>query len=123
MKEHKRSSLIFIQPSRDTPQQNYSAEVGFDVLSSQGRTIVHNAKVQRKFRYLLWREEFQAATKLDGLCEVELEGVKSSRYKHWNRENPKFAANLRTWGEAGVVTLFPKSRPLIILSPAQLSIA
>jgi hypothetical protein len=48
---------------------------------------------------------FQTATKLDGLCEIELEGVKSSHYKHWNGDNPKFAANLRTWGEAGVVKL------------------
>jgi hypothetical protein len=64
--------------------------VGFHVLFNQGRAIMHNAKVPRKCCYLLWREAFQTATKLEG-------------YKHWNGDNPKFAANLRTWGEAGVV--------------------
>jgi hypothetical protein len=51
---------------RDTPQRNYLAEVGFHVLSNQGRAIMHDAKVTSC--YLLWRKAFQTATKLDGLC-------------------------------------------------------
>jgi len=90
---------------RDTPQRNYLAEVGFHVISNRGRAIMHAAKVPKNYRYLLWREAFQTATKLDGLWEIELDGIKKSRYMHWNGINPKFVSNLRTWGEAGVVKI------------------
>ena len=30
---------------------------------------------------------------------------KKTTFEHWNNEIPKFAYHLRTWGEAGVVSL------------------
>ena len=47
-------------------------------------------------------------TKLDGLSVIEFQGKKAPRMVHYYKNNSsldvhKFAANLRLWGEAGVV--------------------
>ena len=63
------------------------------------------ANVPENIRYLLSNEAFMTATLLNGLVIVEINGRKATRYEHWDDQIPKFAANLRTWGEAGVVKL------------------
>lgn len=50
---------------------------------------------------------------LDGLHVIEVDGVKDTRYKHWCGANPAFVSNLRTWGEAGTVTVKSLATPKI----------
>ena len=61
------------------------------------------AHVPEPIRRLIWNEAFQAATLLDGLMVVDVNGVQKTRWEHWLGKLPKFTKYLRTWGEAGVV--------------------
>jgi len=98
---------------RNTPQRNHLAEISFHVLANRGRAMLENAGVPRAYRYLLWREAFKTATKLDSLVQVEVDGVTRSRHEHWYGKTPAFAKNLRIWGEAGAVTLKGRMNPKI----------
>ena len=82
-------------------------------IASRGREIMNDIQVPRKLRYILWREAFQTATQLDGLTIIEIDGIKNTRYVHWDGSNPVFTKNLRTWGKAGVAKLFNKRSPKI----------
>ena len=42
-------------------------------------------------------------TKLDWLQSVIIDDVTKTRIEHYGMQMPKFAKNLRTWGEAGTV--------------------
>jgi hypothetical protein len=86
-----------------TPQQNSQVEVGFAVIANRGRSLMAAAHVPEPIRRLIWNEAFQAATLLDGLMVVEVNGVQKTRWEHWLGDLPKFTKFLRTWGEAGVV--------------------
>ena len=48
-------------------------------------------------------EALKCATQLDGLRVVEIKGKKQTRDTHVHGKNPKWAMNMQTWGEAGVV--------------------
>jgi hypothetical protein len=74
---------------------------------------MNQAHVPLKWRYKLFSKAFKTATVLDGLHIIKLDGKKDTRYKHWCGSNPKFAKHLRTWGEAGTVSLKSKSTPKI----------
>jgi hypothetical protein len=64
------------------------------------------ANVPESVRYRIHSEAFRTATLLDGLVPIEIDGITKTRYEHWSdKGNPKFADHLRTWGEAGTVTL------------------
>jgi hypothetical protein len=117
LKERSESSdwkldIEFEFTARDTPQQNHLAELGFAVLANRGRALMHRANVPEKERYKLFKEAFKTATLLDALIVVEIDGVKKTRVEHWSGKKPEYAANLRTWGEAGTVkvktTMTPK---------------
>ena len=66
---------------------------------------MHHANLPLKLRYLLFKEALNTATLLDGLIVVKIDGVEKPRVVHWCGELPRFANYLRTWGEAGTVTL------------------
>ena len=88
--------IAFEYTGRDTPQRNSLAEVAFHTIASRGRAIMNDAKVPTKFPYLLWREAFRTATMLDNFTIIELNGIRDTRYVHWNGMNPKFTHNMRT---------------------------
>ena len=75
--------------------------------------MMHQANIPTGLRYKLWREAVKTATLLDGLVVVEYKGEKKSRYEHIFKETPNFAKNgkLKTWGEAGTVTIKTKVFP------------
>ena len=56
-------------------------------------------------RHDLFKYAVAMATKLDMLSVVEIDGIRAMRCLHWKGTVPKFAKHLRTWGEAGTVTL------------------
>ena len=95
--------IKFEYTARDTPQQNHLAEIGFAVLANRGRALMADANAPLKERYLIFGEAFKTATLLDGLTVIDINGVKKTRFEHWNGELPRFVKGLRTWGEAGVV--------------------
>jgi hypothetical protein len=106
-------NIDFEYTARDTPQQNHLAELGFSIIASRGRAMMHRANLPLDKRYKLYREAFSTATLLDGLISVTIDGETKSRYQHWGGENPKFAMSLRTWGEAGTVKLKTLATPKI----------
>jgi hypothetical protein len=99
--------------ARDTPQQNHLAELGFASLANKGRALMVRGNTPLSVRYLLCREAFKTATKLDGLMVVTVNGVSATRYVHFYGSNPAFAKHLRTWGEAGTVKIKVKATPKI----------
>jgi hypothetical protein len=97
--------------ARDTPQQNSIAEVAFSTIADRGRAMMHDANLDEKERYLLYRYAFDTATKLDGLVQVTKDGMTQSRYKHWCQEEPAWAKHLRTFGEAGTIKIKTDTTP------------
>jgi hypothetical protein len=97
--------LQFEFTGRNTPQQNSLAEVAFATLANRGRAMMHRANLPLRLRYLLFKEVLKTATLLDGLIVTSISGETRTRYEHWCGKLPKFAKCLRTFGEAGTVTL------------------
>ena len=48
-------------------------------------------------------EALKCATQLDGLRVVEIKGIKQTCDTHAHGKTPKWAMNMQTWGEAGVI--------------------
>ena len=93
--------IQFEYTARDAPQQNHLAELGFRTIWDRVRAMLHRANMKLEIRYKLYRE---AATMLDNLTVIEIDGKKASRIEHWSGKLPKFVHHLRTIGEAGIVT-------------------
>jgi len=107
-------NLQFEYTARNTPQQNHLAELGFAVLANRGRAMMSAANVPKAMRYQIFPKAFETATLMDGLMVVEIEGVSKTRFEHFAGKLPKFASHLRTWGEAGTVTIKKKMHPKVI---------
>ena len=107
----KLGAIVIEYTARNTPQQNNLAELGFAHLANYGRALMVRANVPLKERYRFFTKAFQTATLLDGFAIIEIDGVKKTRYDHYYGDNPKFVNHLRTWGEAGTVTLKNNATP------------
>lgn len=97
--------------ARDTPQQNALAEIGFSVIGSRAKAMMNRANIPDEKRHLLIPKAIKCATKLDGLTPIDVNGSINTRYVHLFGKNPSFVKYLRTWGEAGTVTLKQKIHP------------
>ena len=104
-------NLTFEYTARSTPQQNSLAEVGFTTIGNQGLGMMIAANIGYAMRFLPYCEAYACATMLDGLVLKELDGVTCPRVEHWCGHLPAWAKAVRTWGEAGVVTLKSKTSP------------
>jgi Reverse transcriptase (RNA-dependent DNA polymerase)/Zinc knuckle len=104
-------SIEFEFTARNTPQQNSIAETAFYTIACRGRAMLHQANIPEDRRVYFWNKCFETATKVDGLAAVTIDGITKTRYEHWFGSNPAFANHLRTWGEAGVVTLTSNMQP------------
>ena len=104
-------NIDFEWTARSTPQQNSPAEVAIATIGNRGRAMMIAANVPYAMRFKLYREAYRCATLLDGLVVKEVDGEVKTRMEHWGMSLPKWTAALRTWGEAGVVTLKQKMRP------------
>lgn len=89
--------------SRETPQHNHAAELSFPYIAGLSRAMMNDASIPDNARGAVACEAIKCAVQLDGLAVVELNGESKTRDEHVFGSNPKWAANLRTWGEAGVV--------------------
>ena len=97
-------NIDFQFTARNSPQMNSKAEVRIATVSSQGRAMMHRANMPKKERYRVFHKAFETANLLRNLDVITVDGVTQTRYEHFNGKLPKFTSNLRTWGEAGVVT-------------------
>jgi hypothetical protein len=104
-------SIQFEYTARNTPQQNSLAEVAFLTIANKGHTMMHQANLPLVERYKLCKEAFKTATLLDGLTAITMNNVTKTGVEHWGGKVPKFAYHLRTWEEAGTVTLRKKHSP------------
>ena len=103
--------IDFKWTARSTHQQNSLVEVGFTTIGNRGQAMMIAANIGYAMRFLLYKEAYMCATLLDGLVVVTLNGIAKTRVEHWGASLPKWALALRTWGEAGVVTLKSKTTP------------
>jgi hypothetical protein len=94
--------------ARDTSQQNSPAEVGIATIAGRARAMLQDANIPVTLRKRLMLEAVKAATLLDGLIPIVIDGISSTKFVLQFGKNPSFAKFLRTWGEAGTVTI--KSR-------------
>jgi hypothetical protein len=94
-----------------TPQPNRLAELGFEILSNRGRTMMARANVPLEVQYKIWRHAFKTATLLDGLTVVTVGGKTATRCVLWAGKNPKFADHLRTWERLAASRLGYVARP------------
>jgi len=102
-KECKKQGLgiAFEYSSAGTPQQNGVVERAFATLWGRVRAMMNHAHFPRTKRDALWCECAATATKLDNiLCDTT-----TSLYPHkcFYGDEPKYARNLRIFGEIGVV--------------------
>ena len=88
---------------RDSPQFNSLAETAFPHLAACARAMMGDANIPPKCRKMVVIEALKTCTMLDGLVVIELGGVRETRDVHCFGGNPKWAGELRTFGEAAVV--------------------
>ncbi len=97
--------------ARNTPQQNSVAETAISVINDRALSMMHAANVPDEKRKYYFNQARDTAAFLDGLAVVELNGKMATRFEHAFGSNPLAVNHLRTWGEAGTVTLKSKTRP------------
>ena len=68
--------------ARDTPQQNALAEIAFTTLGGRAKAMLNQANVPAPKRHLLISKAIKAATLLDGLTLITIDGVTKTRYEH-----------------------------------------
>ena len=68
--------------TRDTPQQNSLAEVGFAILVNRAMAMMHLANVPMAVRYIISHEAFPCATLLDGLNALTINNRTKTRFDH-----------------------------------------
>jgi hypothetical protein len=90
------------------PNKSPQREVSFVTLVGRARAMLQQGNVPDALRKTMMHEAVKAATYLDGLIPVEIDGVEKTRFEHQFGANSPFARALKTWGEAGTVTI--KSR-------------
>jgi hypothetical protein len=79
-------------------------ENAFHIFSNQEQSMIENVKIPRKLKHLSWSEAFNNAMNLDGLMEIEVDGISKFSIGTGIKKT-KFSKNLHTWVEAGVMTL------------------
>jgi hypothetical protein len=93
--------IAFEYTAQDTPQQNHLAELAFATVINKARAMMWQLLL------CLWWCAINHGKKpfadLDGLLLVTLSTKVATKYEHAFGKNQKFAAYLRTWGEAGSV--------------------
>jgi hypothetical protein len=80
--------------------------------------MMSHANVPKHLKHILFPDATLTATLLDNLIPIEINGKLATKYVHhvgWDDANPKFIHHLRTFGEAGTVTI--KNRNMHPKSP------
>ena len=101
------SNIRFEFTARQTPQQNGKVERAFATLYGRVRAMMTSAGLDENTRHRLWMEAAATATKLDNILHNKGE---LSPYRKFYKEDPAYEKHLRTFGELGVVALYPGER-------------
>ena len=96
--------------SRDTLQHNNLAELSFPYIACKASAMMGAAHVPDDVCGKLAIEAIKCATQLDSLRVITLRGKTATWDFHVFKSNSNWAVNLRTWGEAGVVTDGPDGK-------------
>jgi hypothetical protein len=91
--------IEFEYTARNTPQQNHLAEIGIYVICCCGRALMSRADSPKKYHYRMFWLAMETACVLDWLIVVTIDGVMAMKII------PAFVKHLKTFGEAGVVTI------------------
>lgn len=102
-KWHHIQPLKFEITSRDTPQHNNLAELAFPYLINRSKAQMSACFTPIEYRGMVCVESIKLSYQLDGLRLVTINGVRKTRDEHVFGVLPKWAKNMRTFGEAGVV--------------------
>jgi len=94
-------------------------EKKFATHTARMRAMMKNAECDDEQRTYLVNEALNCAVVLDWLVVTEVNGINKTRAEHYGGKIPKFAKNLRIWGEAGVVkTVIALSFKLSLIFPS-----
>ena len=77
----------------ETPQHNHLAELALTSITNKGRTFMAAVNVPSAMRYAQGPKAFQYATKTDGLCMVNVNGVVASA-RYWTYMKHFYTVNL-----------------------------
>jgi hypothetical protein len=91
--------------ARNTPQQNNLAEIGIYVICCRRRALTSRENSPKKYHYQMFWLATETACVLDWLTAVTIDGVMAMKIKDFSNSIPAFVNHLRTFGEAGVVTI------------------
>jgi hypothetical protein len=91
--------------AHNTPQQNHLAESSLASVANKSHAMMIAAHVPEEQVYRVAKEAICCATHINGLVVRTIDGKTDTRYVHFGDMNPKFAAHLKIWGEAGTVTI------------------
>ena len=94
-------NIKFEYTSAGTPQQNGSIERKFATLYGRVRAMFIGAGIDGRLRKILWAEAMNTAIDLDNVM-TQKDGL-SAYQKFTGTAQPKYAQNLRTFGEIGVI--------------------
>jgi hypothetical protein len=97
--------IEFEYTARNTPQQNHLAEIGIYIICCRGQALMSRANSPKKYRYRMFWLATETACVLDWLTVFTIDGVMAMKIKHISNSIPAFVNHLRTFGEAGVVTI------------------
>ena len=61
--------------SRNTPQQNSIAEVGFWTIKHQDKAMMVGTNVLKEVQFMVYREAYDTACKLDGLIPITIDCI------------------------------------------------
>jgi hypothetical protein len=101
---------------RDSPQFNSLAEMAFPYLAACACVMMGVANISVECRKQTVIEALKTITMLNGLVVIELGGKLNTCDGHCFGGNPKWASEVRTFGEAAVVKGKKVTSPLIVES-------
>ena len=103
--------IKFEYTARNTPQQNSLVEVSFGTTGARARAMMIAANVPDTEKHLMMPEAALTASKLANLIPESIDGVYATRHKHFYGVESTITKYLKTWDEAGTVTIKSKLHP------------
>ena len=91
--------------SKGMPQRNQLAKLRFADVTGKARAMMVQANLPEEIKHKLCKECFNCATYLSKLAVRTLNGKAATRYEHFHEAKLHYAKHLRTWGEAGIVSM------------------
>ena len=104
-------NITFEFTARNTPQQNALVEVSFATTGARARAMMIAANVPTTEKHLMMPEAASTASKLANLIPETINNITATRHEHFYGHTSPITEHLKTWGEAGTVTIKSKLHP------------